>query len=65
LLPAVKDIVAELSPAVADNDVGALGATPEILPVSREVPTTPDGAEVLVAVTTERIKLPTSLEVSV
>jgi hypothetical protein len=54
----VKEIVAELSPAVAVKDVGALGAIAEITVVTAE--TTVPLPDVLLPVTTVRINDPVS-----
>ena len=62
VLPAVKEITAEASPAVTVSDVGADGAIAAIADVTTEVPTTLPVA--LVAITTERINFPASASVS-
>jgi hypothetical protein len=54
----VKAILAELSPAVATNEVGALGAIGAITVVTAEVPVAVPVA--FVATTLERMKVDTS-----
>ena len=54
----MKAILAEPSPAVATNDVGALGAIGEIAAVTAEVPVAVPVP--FVATTTERMKVDTS-----
>ena len=61
----MKEIVAAPSPAIADRVVGAAGAIAATAAVTKEVPTTPEGAELFVAVTTERIKRVASAAVRV
>ena len=61
----MKEIVAALSAGVADRDVGVPGAIAAMAAVTKEVPTTPEGAELFVAVTTERIKRVASAAVRV
>ena len=57
----MKEIEAELSPATAESDVGALGAIAATAVVDCEVPTTLPVP--LVAVTTERMNLAASISV--
>ncbi len=60
-LPAVKAILAELSPAVATSEVGALGTIGAITVVTADVPVAVPVP--LVETTTERMKFDTSAAV--